>query len=720
MRCDLLGSLSSGCLRGVAFVLALAACAEPPVKDPEAKRVDDDQDGVFSDEDCDDSDPSVLPGGADQWYDGVDSDCGAEDDFDADQDGVRSADYGGADCDDADPEIGPQADEVWYDGVDQDCLGDDDNDADGDGLAAGTAGGTDCDDSLAAIRPGADEVWYDGVDQDCAGDDDFDADADGFASALAAGGEDCDDTDSSVLPGAVEVWYDGIDQDCAGDDDFDADADGYAAFLAGGEDCDDEDAAIFPNVAEELDGVDSNCDGRTDQLTIDEDFGALLVVGEYSGGGFGASVTAGDFNGDGRDDLAVLQAVTPVVAAFDLPYGQVTIWDAAELGGSAVASAAVATIRPDESAGPLRAVTFLGDVGGSPAGRADLAISGTQAVNALGNQIGKVWIFRNSALESATSFLTTTWTLEGAPSATATLFGTAVTSTPDMDGDGFAEVLVGAPGASGGATHLFLSSTLGPTSNRVTINVADADTTWTAQSATDQLGTALAGLDYDDDGRGDVLIGAPGYQSNAGAVYLVAGDLSLASESVSTAYHVRLTSTVLGERAGEALAAGDFDGDGFDDLAIGLPRSTSGAGKVYVTMSAAFRSVAPLSSRAISTLSLVNYGGTGTSDGAGSAFAQPGDVNGDGKDDLFIGGPGADALATDAGAAWLISELSTGSRALADVPVAFAGTTAFDGVGRALALGDIDGDGLKDVIVGVPGADAYTDEGMVLIGRAAW
>jgi hypothetical protein len=68
--------------------LSLAACSgsvEPKDKD---ERVDADQDGVFSDEDCDDSDPSVRPGAADVWYDGTDSDCGGNDDFDADGDGA--------------------------------------------------------------------------------------------------------------------------------------------------------------------------------------------------------------------------------------------------------------------------------------------------------------------------------------------------------------------------------------------------------------------------------------------------------------------------------------------------------------------------------------------------------------------------------------------------------------------------------------------------------
>ncbi len=150
---------------------------------------------------------------------------------DDDGDGAEGALCGGDDCDDGDPSVLPSATETWYDGVDQDCAADDDFDADADGHASDAHDGDDCDDTDASVNPSATETWYDGVDQDCAGDDDNDADADGSAVP-----EDCDDANPAVNPGATEVWYDGVDDNCD-DNDEDQDGDGVAVDA----DCDDAD-----------------------------------------------------------------------------------------------------------------------------------------------------------------------------------------------------------------------------------------------------------------------------------------------------------------------------------------------------------------------------------------------------------------------------------------------------------------------------------------------
>lgn len=127
------------------------------------------------------------------------------------------------------------APDVWYDGIDSDCGANDDSDADADGYALAA----DCDDTNAATHPGAPDAWYDGVDSDCAANDD--SDADGDAHTLAA---DCDDTNAAIYVGAPDAWYDGVDADCAGNDDDDADGDGYPLV----DDCDDTDASLFPDV----------------------------------------------------------------------------------------------------------------------------------------------------------------------------------------------------------------------------------------------------------------------------------------------------------------------------------------------------------------------------------------------------------------------------------------------------------------------------------------
>ena len=278
--------------------------------------------------DCDDTVSTVNPGRVDTWYDGTDTNCSGNDDFDKDSDGYVPDVYAGlattyvsgsgslpsGDCNDSDASINPAATEIWYDGVDQDCdgpvrlrrrrrrlrqrrlrrhrlrrhrCGDQPWRRRGlvrrRGPATATAaatttptatattatryGGTDCDDTDSAVNPGATETWYDGVDQDCGGGSDYDADGDGYDSD-AYSGTDCDDTDSAIHPGAVETWYDGMDQDCGGGSDYDADGDGHDIDThSGGDDCNDADTTVYLGATELADEQDNDCDEY-----IDEDF----------------------------------------------------------------------------------------------------------------------------------------------------------------------------------------------------------------------------------------------------------------------------------------------------------------------------------------------------------------------------------------------------------------------------------------------------------------
>ncbi|MDG1480954.1 MAG: MopE-related protein [Myxococcota bacterium] len=268
--------------------------------------VDDDGDGFLAVDDCDDDDDTINPGVEEVWYDGIDADCAGDDDYDADTDGYVPDSYFGlttagvdgtglladGDCDDTDSGIYPTAVDTWYDGTDTDCVGNNDYDADADGYVsdefvddAGLPGG-DCDDTNEDYSPGIDEAWYDGIDADCAGDNDYDADADGYVSDIHEGlktagqptsdrldGGDCDDSSAAFSPGVVEIWYDGDDADCAGDNDYDADADGYTpeaykanAGLPDG-DCDDTDEDVNPSSMEVLSDVrDLDCDGSGDSM----------------------------------------------------------------------------------------------------------------------------------------------------------------------------------------------------------------------------------------------------------------------------------------------------------------------------------------------------------------------------------------------------------------------------------------------------------------------
>lgn len=140
---------------------------------------------------------------------------------DTDEDGAEDSE----DCAPENPDISPLEREVWYDGTDTDCRGDDDYDMDHDGYVAnenvgrvtdavdgsGALPGGDCDDDDDDAYPGGLEFWYDGRDGDCDGADDFDQDGDGVGIE-----DDCADGDPTTYPGSTTSENDGLDHDCDG------------------------------------------------------------------------------------------------------------------------------------------------------------------------------------------------------------------------------------------------------------------------------------------------------------------------------------------------------------------------------------------------------------------------------------------------------------------------------------------------------------------------
>ncbi len=156
--------------------------ARPDIGAYEWGLVDEDGDGWFVEDDCDDTDPDVHPDAYEIPYDGIDQDCDGSDLTDADQDGFDADHQGGSDCDDTDPEIHPGTWDTPNDGIDQDCDGEDAVDLDGDGWPRPD----DCDDEDFAVHPTADEQCN-RIDDDCDGEIDEGDVCEGIAGGCCPG-----------------------------------------------------------------------------------------------------------------------------------------------------------------------------------------------------------------------------------------------------------------------------------------------------------------------------------------------------------------------------------------------------------------------------------------------------------------------------------------------------------------------------------------------------
>jgi hypothetical protein len=224
--------------------------------------------------------------------------------------------------------------------------------------------------------------------------------------------------------------------------------------------------------------------------------------------------------------------------------------------------------------------------------------------------------------------------------------GERAVAAGDVDGDGLADVLLGAMGQDGahsnaGAVYVVL----GPASGEIDLSSADAKLSGVA--AGDWAGRSVASGDVDGDGTGDILIGAIGPDTggpNGGAAFLVLGPVTGDSD-LSSSEAVFLG----GDRdfVGNSVVAGDIDGDGFDDVLLGGDREGERVpGKVFLVFG-------PASGEITLSAADATFLGEADRDHASWSLAA-GDANGDGMKDILIGAYGSDLGGVDAGAAYLL------------------------------------------------------------------
>jgi len=299
-------------------------------------------------------------------------------------------------------------------------------------------------------------------------------------------------------------------------------------------------------------------------------------------------------------------------------------------------------------------------------------------------------------------------------------FGTSVASLGDLDGDGVTDIAVGAYGDDdGGSTRgaiwiLFLDPN-GMVDSHQKISDTQGNFTGTLHNY-DGFGDSVASLgDLDGDGVADIAVGATGDDdggSNRGAVWVLFLDPNgiVKDHQKISDTEGNFTGTLdHSDWFGASVASlGDLDGDGTTDIAVGTPGDDDGgskSGAVWVLFLDPNGMVK--NHQKISRTEGNFTGAIDSGDLFGSSVASLGDLDGDGVTDLAVGAAWDDDGATWAGAVWVLFLYPNGTvkshQKISNDEGNFSGTLEVgDLFGYSVAsLGDLDGDGVTDIAVGL-------------------
>jgi hypothetical protein len=295
----------------------------------------------------------------------------------------------------------------------------------------------------------------------------------------------------------------------------------------------------------------------------------------------------------------------------------------------------------------------------------------------------------------------------------------ALTVIGDMDGDGRDELVTAHPGdgdggcCNSGKVALFMGSTLESASS---LEIDDGDYLFIGTS-NDYFGRDVSGGgDLDGDGLADFAVGQhESWYMDGGVHVYLSSSFGAPGYYASTDSDLYLSdphdceSGTCGPRFGESVFfEGDGDGDGYPEIIVGeYGDDTEGedSGAVFVFSGADLNGI----TGANTSLALTTFRGEQAGDAVGMRPSRMGQVDDDGYLDLMVSAT-QERGGTERGGAYLILSstlMSGGSRSLSDADFHFVGESDGDQAGYSTCLaGDVNGDGLSDVLLGAPSADS--------------
>ncbi|MBX3723087.1 MAG: VCBS repeat-containing protein [Turneriella sp.] len=402
-----------------------------------------------------------------------------------------------------------------------------------------------------------------------------------------------------------------------------------------------------------------------------------------------------DINGEGYADFVVAAPAKSASTGFVyIYYGAAT----PQYGASATNAPAIIT-----GGGTQRSfggALALGDVNGD--GYADLVVGGEQYPT--NGYSGAMWIFLGSSNGIPSQAANVSAPYVGL--ASGDYFGGAI-AMGDLNGDGYQDVVVGArerPGPTG-EIYAYLGSAAGL--------ALTASTTKTG-SGSERLGSSLAIIDLNNDGLADIIVGAP-TASPTSLTYVFSG--------IASGFNTGAAATITGEgadRFGDYVTTGDFNNDGFVDIAVQARDHNAGLatqGKVYFFSGSA----TGYSNFTANSAIHLNFSGelVGSTLGRSMRIA---DANGDGFADLLFS---AYQPASIPGKIYFLPGSKSGfsSANAATITQQITGITNGDGFGVSMSVKDINSDGLPDIIAGAYNRNAGAGSGQgtasVFLGSSA-